>query len=83
MIGDGAPVVVLVWNNHGYGEIRTYMIEAQIRPEGVDLTPPDFTLIARAYGLESALVESADAVPEAVAAAIADGRSTVIEARGV
>jgi acetolactate synthase-1/2/3 large subunit len=45
------PVVVLVWNNNGYGEIKTYMEGRGIAPEGVDLTAPDFCVIARAYGM--------------------------------
>ena len=47
----GAPIIVLVWNNRGYGEIETYMKERGIEPEGVRLTTPDFVAIARAYGL--------------------------------
>jgi acetolactate synthase-1/2/3 large subunit len=45
------PIIVLVWNNRGYGEIKTYMESRGIRPEGVDLTTPDFCAIARAFGL--------------------------------
>ena len=37
----GAPVIVVVWNNHAYGEIRTYMVEAGIAPIGVDLYTPN------------------------------------------
>ena len=46
----GAPVIVLVWNNHAYGEIKTYMVEAGIAPIGVDLYTPDLLTIARGYG---------------------------------
>ncbi|HWT31965.1 MAG TPA: 5-guanidino-2-oxopentanoate decarboxylase [Propylenella sp.] len=45
------PVFVLVWNNRGYGEIKTYMKQRGIAPEGVDLAPPDFCAVARAYGM--------------------------------
>ena len=46
----GAPVIVLVWNNHAYGEIKTYMVDAGIEPIGVDLYTPDLLGIARGYG---------------------------------
>jgi len=48
-----APVVVLVWNNHGYGEIKSYFVERGIEPIGCDVTAPDFVAIARAYGLHA------------------------------
>jgi acetolactate synthase-1/2/3 large subunit len=36
-IDAGTPIIVLVWNNRGYGEIKTYMEERGVPPEGVDL----------------------------------------------
>ncbi|UES39357.1 5-guanidino-2-oxopentanoate decarboxylase [Roseibium aggregatum] len=49
----GARVIFLVWNNDGYGEIRTYMLDCGIEPEGVTPSAPDFGKIAEAYGLPS------------------------------
>ena len=45
-----AWTAVVIWNNQGYGEIRTAMIAAGIEPAGVDVRPPDFGHIAAAYG---------------------------------
>jgi acetolactate synthase-1/2/3 large subunit len=45
-----AWTAVVIYNNHGYGEIRTSMLAVGIEPEGVDVRPPDFSCIARAYG---------------------------------
>jgi acetolactate synthase-1/2/3 large subunit len=45
-----AWTAVIIWNNQGYGEIRTSMLAAGIQPEGVDVRPPDFSQIAAAYG---------------------------------
>src|SRR5260370_36097247 len=36
------PLIVLLWNNRGYAEIRQYMTEREIEPIGVDLYTPDF-----------------------------------------
>ena len=46
----GVQIVVLVWNNQGYGEIKTYMAEKGIPEIGVDIYTPDLVAIARAYG---------------------------------
>ncbi|MHA7777360.1 5-guanidino-2-oxopentanoate decarboxylase [Roseibium sp. M-1] len=47
----GAKVIFLVWNNDGYGEIRSYMEDCGIEPEGVTPSAPDFLKIAEAYGV--------------------------------
>ena len=80
---DALPIIVIVWNNNGYGEIRNFMQDRQIKPEGVNLTPPDFTLIARAYGYETVALEGAEALADAIAYAVADGQPTLIEVTGV
>lgn len=45
-----AWTLIVVWNNRGYGEIKSFMIDAGIAPAAVDIAPPDFALIAQAYG---------------------------------
>jgi acetolactate synthase-1/2/3 large subunit len=54
----GARVIFLVWNNDGYQEIETYMIDNAITPEGVKPSAPDFLLIAKAYGLPAVRLTS-------------------------
>ncbi len=46
----GAWLAIVVWNNRGYSEIRASMLAARIDPCGVEVAPPDFALLARAYG---------------------------------
>lgn len=56
-----ANVTVVVWNNQGYGEIKTFMVDRQIAPEGVDIGTPDFVAIAQAYGIHAErLAENGD-----------------------
>ncbi len=44
-------MIVLVWNNQAYGEIKTYMVEQGIAPIGVDLYTPDLAWPSRrGYG---------------------------------
>lgn len=51
----GAPVMMLIWNNDGYGEIRDYMQANQITPEGVNLSRVDFEALAKGFGADYAL----------------------------
>ncbi|HEU0201654.1 MAG TPA: 5-guanidino-2-oxopentanoate decarboxylase [Burkholderiaceae bacterium] len=44
------PVVVLLWNNQGYGEIKKYMQRHGVATIGVDLRTPDFVTIAQGFG---------------------------------
>jgi acetolactate synthase I/II/III large subunit len=57
---------IIVWNNRGYGEIRSSMIAAGIVPAGVDVQPPDFALLAAAYGYRHRLIETPAALDEAL-----------------
>ena len=45
------PVIFVVWNNRGYREIETSMLDAGVEPVGVSPAPPDFLKIAEAYGI--------------------------------
>lgn len=51
------PIIVLLWNNRGYGEIKKYMLNRGIEPVGVDIYTPDFIGVARALGCAAQSVE--------------------------
>jgi len=46
-------VIILLWNNQGYGEIKRYMERRDITPLGVDIYTPDFLTIARGFGCQA------------------------------
>ncbi|UTW08478.1 5-guanidino-2-oxopentanoate decarboxylase [Pseudomonas benzenivorans] len=46
----GVGIIVLLWNNAGYGEIKRYMEKRAIPPLGVDIYTPDFLALARGFG---------------------------------
>jgi acetolactate synthase I/II/III large subunit len=46
----GVGIIVLLWNNSGYGEIKRYMERRDITPIGVDIYTPDLLTIARGFG---------------------------------
>ena len=50
-VDENLPVLFLVWNNQGYGEIDTSMQAAGVTVVGCDPTPPVFEYIAKACGL--------------------------------
>jgi acetolactate synthase I/II/III large subunit len=52
----GAGIIVVVWNNNGYREIRDHMVKRDIQPLGVDPIPPDFMKTADAMGILGARV---------------------------
>jgi len=76
-VEERLPVIVLVWNNRGYGEIKRFMQAGQITPVGVDLHSPDFTALARAYALPGQRLERLDDLPRLIAAAPTDGPSLI------
>ncbi|MGC1333628.1 5-guanidino-2-oxopentanoate decarboxylase [Pseudomonas sp.] len=73
------PVIVLLWNNQGYEEIKKYMLNRAIEPVGVDIHTPDFIAIARAMGCEAQAVSGVSALREAVTNASARQLPTLIE----
>lgn len=61
-----AWTAIVLWNNYGYGEIKSSMIAAGITPEGVDVRPPDFSHLARAYGYPYRLIEDPASLEQAL-----------------
>ncbi|WP_286786871.1 MULTISPECIES: 5-guanidino-2-oxopentanoate decarboxylase [unclassified Pseudomonas] len=47
-------IIVLLWNNQGYGEIKRYMKQRAITPLGVDIYTPDFITLAQGFGCAAA-----------------------------
>jgi acetolactate synthase-1/2/3 large subunit len=64
----GARVIFLVWNNDGYQEIETYMVDNGIAPEGVKPSAPDFLKVAEAFGLPARRLAHVDELPAALRA---------------
>lgn len=83
------PVIFIVWNNNGYGEIKRYMRDARIPEIGVDIYTPDFVGLSRAFGCEAHRVSTLQALKAALLVANKDAtnkdaagkhtRPTVIE----
>ncbi|MGE8189780.1 5-guanidino-2-oxopentanoate decarboxylase [Pseudomonas sp. NPDC086278] len=73
------PVIVLLWNNQGYEEIKKYMVNRAIEPVGVDIYTPDFIGVAKALGCAAEAVNDVDALRAALRAASDRQGPTLIE----
>ena len=72
-------LVLLVFNDAGYGVLRN-MQDAHGSPRsGVDLTTPDFGLLAQSLGLPFRRIGDASQVRTVLADAVAEGGSVVVE----
>jgi 5-guanidino-2-oxopentanoate decarboxylase len=73
------PIVVLLWNNEGYGQIRDRMTASNIPPIGVNPRNPDFLALARAFGCRTARPASAAGLKREIRSALQRQVPTVIE----
>jgi acetolactate synthase I/II/III large subunit len=75
------PLILLLWNNQGYGEIKTYMLEREILPIGVDIFTPDFLVIAKGFGWSAASPNSFEELKRNLQQAAVRKGPTLIELR--
>ena len=64
----GEPLIVLLWNNNALAQIRDDMVKKGIQPNAVSLRNPDFSLLAKAYGIGYARPETLKALATAIVA---------------
>jgi acetolactate synthase-1/2/3 large subunit len=62
-------MVIVVFDNSGYGEIRAEMLERSEKPLAVDAPPRDLVLLARALGAHGVHIQSPDALTAELRAA--------------
>ncbi|WP_323007759.1 5-guanidino-2-oxopentanoate decarboxylase [Pseudorhodobacter sp.] len=58
------PVILMLHDNNGYGEIKSYMQSNGITPLGVDILTPDIAAIAAACGWKVKRPESAESLSD-------------------
>jgi len=73
------PVILIVWNNRSYGEIKNFMVARQIEPIGVDIGTPDFIGLAKAFGAAAETLTKADELPKLLREAAQRKGPTLIE----
>ena len=82
------PVVWVIFNNFCFSTIRTVGTTYFRNSYGTEFTTPDgapynpdFPLLARAFGVDAAMVESPDDLPNALATALSAKRPYLLEVR--
>ncbi|NNC22798.1 5-guanidino-2-oxopentanoate decarboxylase [Salinisphaera sp. USBA-960] len=65
-VDEELPVVVVLWNNAGYEEIRRYMEAHGVARIGVAPSPPDFQHLAEGFGFAPHRVDSPIALERAL-----------------
>ncbi|MHC8318081.1 5-guanidino-2-oxopentanoate decarboxylase [Pseudomonas sp. LB3P31] len=73
------PVIVLLWNNQGYEEIKKYMVNRAIEPVGVDIYTPDFIGVAKALGCAAEAANDVEQLRSALRSAADRQGPTLIE----
>ena len=72
------PVIYVVWNNTGHGEIRRFMDDAKVQREGVNIAPPDYTALAESMGCLAFNANTPEQFADALKAAVQAGKTTLI-----
>lgn len=81
-VREGLPVVVLVYNDQGYGALRLFQkAQHQGRYLGSDYGPTDFAKLAEAYGARGERVERPEDMAPALKRALAAEVATVLDVR--
>ncbi|HLJ03028.1 MAG TPA: 5-guanidino-2-oxopentanoate decarboxylase [Solirubrobacteraceae bacterium] len=75
----GLPIAVLVWQNHGYGEIREAMDQARVPHIGTEAGAHDYMELAKGFGCHGVRVSSLAELDGAMLSAFSAEAPTVIE----
>ena len=76
---ENLALPVLLWQNHGYGEIRDSMDRVHVPHVGVGSTAHDYLKLAEGFGCSGVRVDSLAAMQDAFRAASTAGGPTLIE----
>ncbi|MET0565648.1 MAG: thiamine pyrophosphate-binding protein [Acidimicrobiia bacterium] len=78
-VQENVPVIVLVFNDEGYGVERRHQDHLYGRRSGVDVRPPNFVALAHAFGARGILVEDLSRVGETLESVLVAEGPTVVE----
>ncbi|MGQ0332813.1 5-guanidino-2-oxopentanoate decarboxylase [Halomonas elongata] len=72
-VEERLPLVILLWHNQGYEEIRRFMDDAGVERLGVDIRAPDFQTLAAGFGCAATRVNDCDGLIRALTHRPTDG----------
>ena len=78
-VQEQVPVIILVFNDEGYGVERRHQDHLYGRRSGVDIRSPDFVALAEAFGASGIRVDDLSAVGSTVASVLDADGPTLIE----
>jgi thiamine pyrophosphate-dependent acetolactate synthase large subunit-like protein len=73
------PIKIIVANNAALAAEKSKMIAAGLKPFGVELTNPDFSLLARSFGIKSIKVTHINELSEALHEVYADNQAVLLD----
>ena len=73
------PLVVLIWNDCGYGLIKWKQMNQYGRPSHVDFNNPDFVKYAESFGAKGYRIENTDELLPTLQQALADDTVSIID----
>ena len=72
------PVIMILHDNSGYGEIKSYMQSLGVAPLGVDILTPDLASIARACGWRTDRLDAVEQVAPKLRTAADSGQQSLL-----
>ncbi|MDX1354520.1 MAG: 5-guanidino-2-oxopentanoate decarboxylase [Halomonas venusta] len=72
-VEERLPVVIVLWHNAGYEEIRRYMDANGVARLGVDIQAPNFLTLAEGFGCPGVRVESPEELASSLAKRVSSG----------
>lgn len=75
----GTPIVILIWNDSGYGLIEWKQMNQFGRKAHVDFNNPDFVTFAESFGAKGYRIERVEDLLPTLKTALADNAVTVID----
>lgn len=77
-VQEDAPVIVLLFDDGGYGILQYYQEAAYGRQTGVDLQNPDFVMMAQSMGFEAEKVSSVEEFDQSLSNALASNKPYMV-----
>ncbi len=78
-VANKLPIVIVLWHNHGYGEIRDAFDQLNIPQTGVNLDMPDFIAVAKGFGCQAERITGLDHFRRELIKGLEGDRPTVLE----
>lgn len=79
LVKYNTPIKIIVANNGTLAAEQSKMSKAGLNPYGVELTNPDFSVLASAYGIRSFKVAHRDELADALRAMYADEQAALLD----